>query len=384
MLQFEDRPYLLPDEQVPEALRELLSYPPVLAGVRQFMSEPMADYILSQQADIQSITDFQAKIIYRIMRAIEKASIENLSTSGLENLSPDKRYLFISNHRDIVLDSAFLNTVLFAEGFKTSQIAIGDNLMRHRISELLFRLNKSFVVKRSGSPIELYRYSVQMSEYIRDTILSGTDSVWIAQREGRAKDGNDRTQAALLKMISLASGGDVKNYFRELSVVPVAISYEIDPCGVLKAQEFLNKQRDPEYKKSFQEDVAYMMLGIQGHKGRVHFHFGKPLDTELEQLDAAPNAKKQLEMLAEIIDQAIFEGYALHPINYLAYDLLMGAERFADQYSGGLGDTLRHFFETQSAQLQHDEAGLGRNYLLGIYANAVANHLNIEALPNNA
>ena len=375
MLQFEDRPYLLPDAQVPEALRELLSYPPVLDGVRQFMSGQMADHILAQQAAVHSIADFQSRIIYPIMRAIEKSSIDALSTSGLENLSPSKRYLFISNHRDIVLDSAFLNTVLFAGGFKTSQIAIGDNLMRHRISELLFRLNKSFVVKRSGAPIELYRYSVQMSEYIRDTILSDTDSVWIAQREGRAKDGNDRTQAALLKMISLAAGGDVKNYFRQLSVVPVSISYEIDPCAVLKAQEFLNKQRDPEYKKLFQEDVAYMMLGIQGHKGRVHFHFGKPLEAELDLLDTAPNAKKQLELLAEIIDKAIFEGYALHPINYLAYDLLNGTARFEAQYAGGTGDTLRHFLEMQTSKLQHDADGLGRNYLLGIYANAVVNHL---------
>jgi hypothetical protein len=170
-------------------------------------------------------------------------------------LRRDEKYLFISNHRDIVLDSAFLNLVLFEHGFETSRIAIGDNLMKKRISELLFRINKSFVVRRGGSPRELYQHSLRLSEYIRDAITHKEDSVWIAQREGRAKDGDDRTQVGVLKMLGLSGGRNLKEHFRRLRIVPVAISYEYDPCGLLKTQEHLRKQSDPSYRKSFSVDL---------------------------------------------------------------------------------------------------------------------------------
>jgi glycerol-3-phosphate O-acyltransferase len=272
-----------------------------------------------------------------------------------------------------VLDSAFLNTTLFKRGFRTSQIAIGDNLMRHRISDLIFRMNKSFVVKRTGSPTELYKYSVLLSEHIRTQITEGIDSVWIAQREGRAKDGNDRTQTGLLKMLTLGQQGDLKSFFRSLNIVPVAISYEFDPCDLLKAQEFVNKKNNPDYKKSFEEDLQHILLGLRGQKGRVHFEFGKPLKEELDVFDELSNSKKQLEALAGIIDRSIHKNYALHGINEIADKLLREDDSPCTRCDEGEDSTLMDYFLRKKQQLQNDTDGSGYRYLLGMYANPLIN-----------
>ena len=298
--------------------------------------------------------------------------------------SQEKEYLFISNHRDIVLDSAYLNLMLFENQIATSQIAIGDNLMKNRVSEILFRINKSFVVKREGTPRELYAHSIALSKYIQRMILEKVDSVWIAQRGGRAKDGNDRTQPGLLKMISLSGGKMLKEHFQSLKVVPVAISYEIDPTGLLKTQEYLNKKRDPDFKKSFREDLDNMLLGIRGEKGKVHFNFGKPLEEELEVLDSAKNGKQQLEFLTNIIDQSIHTNYQLNPVNYVAYDLLNNSADFSDKYSAEEKAKYKLFFQTQIDQLASDEQEEGTKYLLGMYANPVVNASQYEEHKQNS
>ncbi len=379
----ETRPRIYSDPEIQPAVQELFSHQHLLGGMKAFLPEPLYQLILTAKDNVHSITDFQTAIILPVMKAIEVSSIDKITVSGLENLQKNGQYLFMSNHRDIILDSAFLNTVLFLNGFTTSQIAIGDNLMKHRISELIFRINKSFVVKRTGTPIELYRYSVMLSEYIREQIVEHKDSVWIAQREGRAKDGNDRTQTGLLKMLSLGVKDDLKKYFRELNIVPVCISYEYDPCDVLKAREFLKKQQDPEYKKAFQEDVEQMLLGLRGAKGRVHFHFGKPLHEELDVLDAEPNSKKQLELLAALIDKSIHLHYDLHPINYVAHDLLTGKNDFSDHYSSEDREKITAYFDSRCQQMVEETDGSGRQYLLGMYANPVINHI-AAGMPEDA
>jgi hypothetical protein len=371
----ETGPRIYSDEEIQPAVQELFSQQHLIDGMKVFLPEALNQLVLKEKDTVSSITEFQARIILPVMKAIEKSSIDKLTTTGLDHLNPNERYLFISNHRDIILDSAFLNTVLFENGFTTGQIAIGDNLMKHRMSELIFRINKSFVVKRTGSPIELYRYSVLLSEYIRKQIVEKIDSVWIAQREGRAKDGNDRTQAGLLKMLSLSCTGDLKQYFQDLNIVPVSISYEYDPCDILKAREYLKKQADPEYKKAFQEDVEQMLLGLRGAKGRVHFHFGTPLIEALEVFDTVPKGKKQLEILASLIDQSIHAHYNLLPVNYVAYDLLMESNGFADHYSSEERQQLETYFNTRCAQMVEEKENAGRKYLLGMYANPVINHL---------
>ena len=252
----------------------------------------MSEYILTAKDKVKSIYDFQATITRPFLNTIAKASITSLTQSGLENLDKNEKYLFISNHRDIVLDSAYLNLLLFESGRTTSQIAIGDNLMKTRVSELLFRINKSFVVQRTGSPRELYASSIQLSKYIHQSITEQLDSIWIAQREGRAKDGNDATQSGVLKMISLSGRKQLKEHFKSLKIVPVAISYELDPTGLLKTQEYLKKQSNPDFKKSFKDDVNNMLLGMQGQKGKVHFSFGKPLLGKLDIFDEVKNSKE--------------------------------------------------------------------------------------------
>lgn len=363
------------DGDVPAALQELFGNELFLQGMQTYLPAPLTEWLLNARNQVHSIADFQGKMAYPLLKSIEQASITALTDGGIGHLSPDMSYLFISNHRDIVLDSAYLNVVLFDEGFRTSQIAIGDNLIRHRISELIFKLNKSFIVKRSGGAQELYQYSVQMSEYIQHLISTHTDSVWIAQREGRAKDGNDRTQPGLLKMFSLSAKNHLKDYFKSLHIVPVSISYEFDPCDLLKTQEYLAKKRDPEYKKDFREDVKHILLGLNGHKGRVHFHFDAPLDAELDAFDALSNAKKQLEYLAGLIDRSIHLNYALHPVNYIACDLLQEADTYSAHYSTDEKAEIERYFDVRLAQIPEAERADGRAYLLGMYANPLLNYL---------
>lgn len=373
MQDLDNQPGIYRDEDVAQAIQELFSYQSLLDGMSSFLPGDLGKLILEEKNGIKSIHDFQRNIISPVLKWIEKNSISRLSASGLENLNPDERYLFISNHKDIVLDSAFLNMVLFDNGFTTSQIAIGDNLMKHRISELIFRINKSFVVKRSGTPVELYHYSVTLSNYIHRLVQTKTDSVWIAQRGGRSKDGNDWTQVALLKMLGLSSQSDLKTHFRQLHVVPVAISYEFDPCDLLKTEEHLKKQADPQYKKSFGEDIEYILLGLKGRKGHVHFHFNKPLQDELEAFDTVQNNKKQLELLAGIIDKAIHLNYELHAINYVAHDLLLHTTQYANHYSPEEFVAFNHFFDIKISKFPAAWKEEGRRYLLGIYANPLIN-----------
>lgn len=228
--------------------------------------------------------------------------------------------------------------------------------------------------------MELYRYSVKLSEYIWRQITGKIDSVWIAQREGRAKDGDDRTQVGLVKMLSLSAKVDLKTYFRQLNIVPVSISYEYDPCDLLKAQEFLNKRANPDYKKTFEEDVQHMLLGLKGSKGAVHFHFSTPLDEVLDDFDTVQNPKKQLELLAEIIDQRIHRHYFLRPINYVAHDLLTQSDTFCNYYSKEDREKIAAYFDQRFKLLTNDEEGLGQEYLLKMYANPLINQLEATEL----
>ncbi|HAD14042.1 MAG TPA: glycerol acyltransferase [Saprospirales bacterium] len=378
-MQEEKGPHIFNDEEARAAIQELFGFQSLIQGMKAFLPEHLYQLIMTEKDRVHSVRDFQEKIARPLLKVIEKESITQLTASGIDHLKQEEQYLFISNHRDIILDSAYLNIVLFERGFQTSQIAIGDNLMRHRISELIFHINKSFVVKRTGSPMELYRYSMMLSNYIWTQITQKIDSVWIAQREGRAKDGNDRTQVGLIKMLSLSCKDDLKSYFKSMKITPVAISYEFDPCDLLKAQEFLNKRANPDYKKTFEEDVQHMLLGLKGNKGAVHFHFSEPFDAELDVFDTLPNAKKQLETLAEMIDERIHRHYKLQPINYIAQDMLTGSNTYSNYYSAEDRERIGTYFEQRFRLLTQDDEGLGKEYLLKMYANPLINQLAVSA-----
>lgn len=364
---------VLDDSEVKAAVQELFGNESLLQHMQQALPKELHDQLIQAKDEVCSTKDFQEKMMLPFLHFVEKYSINKFSVSGLEQLDPQQKYLFISNHRDIGLDSAFLSKALHEAGFTTTQIAIGDNLMTHRLAELIFRINKSFAVLRSGTPRELYQHSMRMSAYIHDMVHSGQDSVWLAQREGRAKDGNDLTQVGILKMLSLSKKDDLVDHFKELNIVPVAISYEYDPTDLAKTIEHLRKQEDPEYKKSFREDIQHIIMGIFSPKGCVHLHYGTPLNAELETLRELPNAKKQLAEMVQRIDRSVHQNYCLHPINYAALDLLNGKADLTQHYSDAERAACIEYFKDKLDQLPKEQYEAGKAYLLGMYANPVLN-----------
>ena len=297
-------------------------------------------------------------------------SVENSKLYTL-NSKLEKRYTFLSNHRDIVLDSAFLDAKLVEAGYPTTvEIGIGDNLLIYPWIKRLVRMNKAFTVRRGLTAHEMMRSSQLMSRYIHYAVTEKKENIWIAQREGRAKDSSDHTQDAVLKM--LAMGGEL----RELNICPLTISYEFDPCDYLKAQEFQQKRDNPAFKKSRQDDLDNMKTGIFGYKGRVHYRCGTPINQWLAELDGLPR-NEYFQQLSQRIDQEIHAGYRLYPCNYIALDRLEGTSTYADQYTSKDIERFDKYLAGQLAKISipnKDEAFLCER-MLTMYANPVRNYL---------
>lgn len=282
-----------------------------------------------------SLRDFQINFIYPgLMKVLEKSS-DGLSTGGFEILEPNTAYLFISNHRDIILDTSLLNACLFEKGLVMTTSAIGDNLIKKPFLHILSRLNRNFAIRRGLSGRALFESSLMVSEYIHKSLLRENRSVWTAQREGRTKDGNDVTQKGVLKMLTLAENG--KNpfgFFEKIHVVPISISYEYDPTDILKMPELLAKSRDEKYVKSENEDFVNLLRGIMGTKKRIHIQVNGVLDKEIKEISAMeiPQTEK-LAHLTSLVDLNIWKGYKLWPSNYIAHDLLHGNDQFSRFYT---------------------------------------------------
>jgi len=282
----------------------------------------------------KSIEVFQDKFVVPLVNRILAASSHGLTMKGLEELDKNTRYLFISNHRDIILDVALMNVEMHASGFRSTEIAIGSNLLVYPWINDLVRINRSFIVKRNIPVKEMLVSSRHLSGYIRQMITKGGDSVWIAQREGRAKDGNDITQPALLKMLNMSNGNGFFEGFKELRIVPMAISYEIEPCGNEKVAELKKRQSDPNFQKTEKDDMMSMVSGLSNQKGRIHIQFGKQIDEEiLLQIAEEPVMNERLKLFAEKIDKEIYRNYRLFPNNYIAYDLYFKTTKYASQYT---------------------------------------------------
>ena len=284
------------------------------------------------------------------------------------------RFTFVSNHRDIVLDSAFLDLKLVEAGYPTTvEIGIGDNLLIYPWIRRLVRMNKAFTVRRGLTPKEMFQSSQLMSRYIHFAVTRKKENIWIAQREGRAKDSDDHTQESVLKM--LAMGGDL----RELNIVPLTISYEYDPCDYLKAQEFQQKRDNPAFKKSKQDDLDNMKTGILGYKGHVVYHCGTPINQWLDELEGLPK-NELFASLARRMDQEIHRGYTLFPCNYIAVDELNGTQDYARHYTAADKQRFETYLKGQLAKIKiadKDESFL-RERILTMYANPVRNKLNAE------
>lgn len=328
----------------------------------------------------KTILEFQRTIIYPFMKKIIDSTTDGISVIGIDNLPKDKSYLYISNHRDIVLDAAFLNIMFFDNDRDTSEIAIGDNLLIYPWITDLVRLNKSFIVKRKVSVREMLATSKKLSEYIYDTINRRGQSVWLAQREGRAKDSNDRTQGSLLKMLTLYDRTEPLKALQALNIVPLALSYEYDPCDYLKAKEFQQKRDNPEHLKSQGDDIENMRTGITGYKGRVVYGFGNVINDALGAATSTADRSKVLPIVANEIDEQIFKNYHFFPINWVAYDMMMGVADFADKYTESDVDNFSQYIDKQITKIDlpnRDDEFL-RKKIIEMYGNTVKNYLSVQ------
>lgn len=351
-----------------EQFRQVLAY--------LYPSVP-AEAIGAKMAECKTCLEFQLAFCYGFLKDLMAKAGKGLDMDS-GSVDVTKRYTFVSNHRDIVLDSALLDVLLYDAGFGTTcEIAIGDNLLALPWVKDLVRLNKSFIVQRSLSPREMLMASKKMAEYMHFVIKEKNDNIWIAQREGRAKDSNDRTQPSILKMMAMGGEGTPLERLMQLHIVPLAISYEFDPCDYLKAAEFQLKRDVQGWKKSAADDVNSMRTGIMGYKGRVHYHCAPCIDEFIRNLSPDIPKTKVFDVIAAHIDDEIFRNYRLYPNNYIALDTLEGTEAHADKYSAEDKAMFHKYLQGQLAKIDipdKDEEFLMER-MLTMYANPARNHL---------
>lgn len=377
MDQFADiRPYH--DSEVPAVLERLLAEDEFISAISslklksraKFFSVfliPLVRWILKRELrNVTTVRSLQ-DIVKKYMDRMIEDSTSRFTVSGLDELDPDKPYLFMSNHRDIALDPAFLSYALYHNGHDTVRIAIGDNLLTKPFISDLMRVNKSFIVQRSAKgPRQIFAAYKKLSGYIKHSIEEDGSPIWIAQREGRAKDGNDRTEPAIIKMLAMSQQKQLESfsqYINKLHIVPVAISYELDPCDGAKAGELYEKATHGKYEKAEHEDAESISLGITGDKGHVHVSFGTPLSGDFE------NA----EQVAAAVDQQVVSNYVLHPSNFFAYKMLHGS------YPDGVYSQSNTVFSIQGLEQRERDFKARidalptehRGYVLGIYANTI-------------
>lgn len=371
--EFEDiRPYR--DSEVPAAIERLLAEPGFRKTIKYFFPNVPIEVTEQTLRNIKTVKEFQHQFICKLVTGLEQKTTKGVTFKGLENIEEGKGYIFISNHRDIILDSAFLNTHLANNGHETSEIAIGSNLLIFPWITDMVKLNRTFVVKRNLSVKELMVSSMIQSKYIRNTIINRNTSIWIAQREGRTKNGDDKTQSSVLKMFNMCESGDVLQNLIKLNIVPVTFSYEYDPVDTYKVRESYNKMVDSSFTKSKVDDVAGMREGMAWKKGRVVINIGKPINDDLAAMPKAANKNLQYDEVAKLIDQKIYAGYTFYPINYVSADIISGTSKYADKYTDAEKAEAIAYFDQQCARFEGD-IDLQRQMLTKIYAMPVFNAL---------
>lgn len=364
------------DTEVNGAIRSVIHHP-MMKALMSFTFPGTPEEVWTEWLEkTHSKRDFQINFIYQaIQRVLEKTS-DGLTTSGFEKLETHTPYLYISNHRDIILDTSLLNVCLYDHRLTMTASAIGDNLVQKQFLQVLSKLNRNFLVQRGLSPRELLQSSKLMSEYIYQLLMRECRSVWIAQREGRTKDGNDATHQGVLKMLAMASDEEnLMDYFKKVKIVPVSISYEYDPTDMLKMPQLVAEANDEVYIKEKNEDFMTLISGIMGQKKRIHLHVCEPLDKELDEISATEsNPNKQIQALAQVIDDAILSTYKLWPTNYIAYDMLNGTDRFASHYT----EKEKDLFERRLELRIDADDKVVREGFLAMYANPVVNQMKYQ------
>ena len=372
---FDDiRPYV--DQEIPDAMHRIAESSMLPILVSYVFPDMSTDEIKQMLCSYKTIKDFQLGVMYHVNRQVINQSISEFTFGGVEQLEKGKPYLFVSNHRDIMLDASLLQNVLVDNGLETSQITFGANLMMNPLVVDIGKSNKMFKVERPGGNVkEFYKASMHLSQYIRSVIAEEKESVWIAQRNGRTKDGNDQTDQGIIKMFCMSKQENKIAALSELNIVPISVSYEWESCDILKAIE-LFESKNVKYIKKPGEDLNSILTGILQYKGRVHFQMCPMIsEADLLQFDDCTNNEYHRNV-ARLIDYRILNSYKLWPNNYIAYDMHYGQQRFVGEYTK---DEKKAFEKHLSKLEKYDcDAILLKDILLGIYSNPVKNKLKIE------
>ncbi|MCD8184430.1 MAG: 1-acyl-sn-glycerol-3-phosphate acyltransferase [Bacteroides sp.] len=371
----EIRPYN--DDELAPIFEELIADPAFREVTATIMPGVPFDVVAEKMRACKSKQDFQKAFCYGLLWKLADDTTDGLTLNHAA--LPDKQtaYTYISNHRDITLDSGFLSILLVDQGMDTVEIAIGDNLLIYPWIKKFVRVNKSFIVQRALTMRQMLEFSARMSHYMHYTITQKNQSIWIAQREGRAKDANDRTQDSVLKMLAMGGEGEVVDRLMEMHIAPLAISYEYDPCDYLKAQEFQLKRDNPEYKKTTADDLKNMQTGLFGYKGRVHFQTSACINDVLATIDRSLSKPELFAHISTLIDNRIHANYRIYPNNYVAHDLLSGDATFAGHYTEEDKCHFIDYLDCQLARIEMPDKDIPflRGKLLLMYANPLKNYL---------
>lgn len=370
----EIRPY--DADELQQAFTELVEDPDFQDVVKMVMPDQPFDAICNKLFQCRTSLDFQKAFFYPLLKQLAETRGKGLVLDSTKISDKNTPHTFITNHRDIVLDSAFMSIALLDNGFPTTvEIAIGDNLLIKPWIRKVVRANKSFIVQRSVNIKQMLESSKRLSRYMHYAINTKKENIWIAQREGRAKDSNDRTQDSVLKMIAMGGEGSIIERLKDMHITPTALSYEYDPCDYLKAQEFQQKRDFAGYKKSPQDDLLNMQTGIFGYKGGIFFKMADCLDNWLDTLDASMPKGELIKTIARKIDREIFLAYRLFPNNYIAADILQGERKRQQHYSEEDVTAFESYVEKQleKVTLKRPDFAFLKERILTMYAYPVWN-----------
>lgn len=367
------RPYT--PEELPAVYQELIADEEFKAVMAKVMPDVPFEMLAKQLLQCKTNLEFQKALVYPLLKSLVAKCGKGMEMNADSLTDRDKHHTFISNHRDIVLDSALLSVLLVDNGFDTTvEIAIGDNLLIRPWIKKIVRINKSFIVQRALTMRQMLQASATMSRYMHFAINHKNENIWMAQREGRAKDSNDLTQDSILKMLAMGGKGDIIDRLKDMNIVPLSISYEFDPCDYLKAKEFQQKRDNPDFKKSQQDDLDNMSIGIYGFKGHIHYHTAPCINEWLDTIDRSTPKTEIFGMIAKHIDKGIHSNYMLYPCNYIAMDELTGSDS-SDKYTAEDKAFFEKYLAGQIAKIDlpnKDEAFL-RERILTMYANPAIN-----------
>ena len=366
------------DAEAVEALGKLADHPAVVEVSKAIFPDKEPEFLRKILKSVKSIDEFQILVMNKAVEWVLSTTAHNFSYDGIGNLKKiNGKFLAMSNHRDIILDPAITQVVLYRNAIPMTEIAVGSNLLTNKYIEYLIRSNRMIKVIRGINARQLYLSSQALSKYIRECITSGRSSIWIAQREGRAKDGIDTTEQGLLKMLDMSGTADFTTNFEELNIVPLSISYEYEPCDILKARERLIS-RTQKYVKGSREDLISIMTGIEQQKGNIHLNIGSPLTHDEIEAASCCNKNDRYQAIRHAVDVRIIEGYKLWKTNYIGYDMVNHTFKYRDKYTP---EDVAQFTDYVEHQLDKVEKSLCRadlrDIFLRIYANPVVSLENL-------